>query len=93
VQNLLEKFKSAVIQPRLYVYQFFEDIRNHIDIQSCKTLNETNKERIYEHQAKLIDEFQKFESLCLEQTNVDSTSEFQTEPLWKSISSFRQQGF
>ncbi len=76
-QNLLEQFKSAVNQPRLYIYQFFEDIKNDIDIQSCKTLNETNKERIYENQAKLIVKVQEFESLCLEQVNVGSASDFQ----------------
>jgi len=76
-KNLLEQLKSAVNQPRLYIYQFFEDMRNDIDIQSCKTLNETNKERIYEHQTKLIIQVQEFESLCLEQVNVDNVNEFQ----------------
>ena len=76
-QNLLEQLKSAVNQPRLYVYQFFEDMRNDIDIQSCKTLNETNKEKIYEYQAKLIDKVQEFESLCLQKINADSASDFQ----------------
>ena len=76
-QNLLEQLKSAVNQPRLYVYQFFEDMRNDIDIQSCKTLNETNKEKIYEYQAKLIDKVQEFESLCLQKINEDSASDFQ----------------
>jgi len=33
-QNLLVQLKSAVNQPRLYIYQFFEDMRNDIDIQS-----------------------------------------------------------
>ena len=59
-QNLLEQFKSAVNQPRLFVYQFFEDMRNDIDIQSCKILNEANKERICEYQAKLIEKVQEF---------------------------------
>jgi hypothetical protein len=76
-QILLEKFRSAVNQPRLYVYQFFEDLRNDIDVQSCKTLNETNKERIYEQQAELISKVQEFESLCLEHVNVDSAIDFQ----------------
>jgi len=76
-QNLLEQLKSAVNQPRLYVYQFFEDMRNDIDIQSCKTLNDTNKKQIHEYQAKLIDKVQEFESLCLEKINVDSDSDFQ----------------
>ncbi len=79
VLNLLEQFKSAVNQPRLYIYQFFEDMKNDIDIQSCKTLNETNKERIYENQAKLIVKVQEFESLCLEKVKIDSDSDFQTE--------------
>jgi len=77
VLNLLEKFKLAVNQPRLFVNQFFEDIRNEIDIQSSKTLNDSNKERIYEHQAKLIAKVQEFENLCLEQVNVDSVNDFQ----------------
>ncbi len=76
-KNLLEQLKSAVNQPRLYIYQFFEDMRNDIDIQSCTTLNETNKERIYEHQTKLITQVQEFESLCLEQVYVDNVSNFQ----------------
>jgi len=76
-QKLLEQFKTAVNQPRLYIYQFFEDMRNDIDIQSCKTLNETNKERIYVNQAKVIVKVQEFESLCLEQVNVGSASDFQ----------------
>jgi len=75
--NLLEQFKLAVNQPRVYIYKFFEDMRNDIDIQSCKALNETNKEKIYEHQAKLIDKVQKYESLCLEQVNVINASDFQ----------------
>ncbi len=77
VQNLLEKFKLAVNQPRLFVYQFFEDMKNDIDIQSCIALNDSNKERIYEHQTKLVTAVQEFESLCLEQVNVDSVSECQ----------------
>jgi hypothetical protein len=76
-QNLLEQLKSAVNQPRLYVYQFFEDMRNDIDIQSCIALNETNKEQIHEYQAKLIDKVQEFESLCLQKINADSASDFQ----------------
>jgi len=76
-QNLLEQLKSVVNQPRLYVYQFFEDMRNNIDIQSCIALNETNKEQIYGHQAKLIDKVQEFESLCLQKINEDSASDFQ----------------
>jgi len=40
-------------------------------------LNDTNKEQIYEYQAKLIDKVQEFESLCLEKINVDSASDFQ----------------
>ncbi len=52
-------------------------MRNDIDIQFCKTLNETNKERIYEHQVELIIKVQEFESLCLKQLNVDSASDFQ----------------
>jgi len=75
-QKLLEQFKSAINQPRLYVYQFFENMRNEIDIQSFKALNETNKERIYEHQAKLIVKVQEFESFCLEQL-VDKANDFQ----------------
>jgi len=78
-QNLLELFKSAVNQPRLFVYQFFEDMRNDIDIQSCKILNEANKERICEYQAKLIEKVQEFESLCLEQVNIDTASDFQVK--------------
>ena len=77
--NLLEQLKSAVNQPRLYVYQFFEDMRSDIDIQSCKILDETNKERIYEHQAKIIAKVQEFERLCLEKVNVDSASDFQVK--------------
>ena len=77
VQSLLENLKSAVNQPRLYVFQFFEDLKNDIDIQSCKTLNETNKERVYEHQAKLINKVQEFESLCLEQINEESACDVQ----------------
>jgi hypothetical protein len=76
-KNLLEKLKLAVNQPRLFVYQFFEDIRNDIDTQSCIALNDSNKERIYKHQAELISTVQEFESLCLEQVNVDSVSDFQ----------------
>ncbi len=74
--NLLEQFKTAVNMPRLYVYQFFENMRNEIDIQSFKALNETNKERIYEHQAKLIVKVQEFESFCLEQL-VEKANDFQ----------------
>jgi len=40
-------------------------------------LNETNKERIYEQQAKLISKVQEFESLCLEQVSGDSANDFQ----------------
>ncbi len=64
--NLLEQFKTAVNMPRLYVYQFFENMRNEIDIQSFKALNETNKERIYEHQAKLIVKVQELKQILLD---------------------------
>ncbi len=76
-QNLLEQFKSAINHPSLYVYQFFEYMRNDIDIQSCKTLNDNNKELIYEHQAKLIIKVQEFERICLEQVNLNNASDFQ----------------
>ncbi len=50
---------------------------NYIDIQSCKALNETNKERIHKHQAELIVKVQEFERLCLKKVNVDNFSDFQ----------------
>ncbi len=57
--NLLAQFKSAINHPSLNVYQFFEDMRNDIDIQSY------NKELINEHQAKLIIKVQQFERICV----------------------------
>jgi len=78
LNSLLERFKSAVNQPRLYVFRFFDDLKNEIDIQFCKILNETNKvkmnEQIYEQQAKLIEKVQEFESLCSSQINEESMS-------------------
>jgi len=78
LNNLLEGFKSAVNQPRLYVFKFFDDLKYKIDIQFCKILNETNNvqmnEQIYEQQAKLIEKVKEFESLFSSQTNEENMS-------------------
>ena len=54
VQILLRQLKSAVEQPRLYVYQFFEKLKNGIDIQYQTELMVNNEERLLKHQALLI---------------------------------------
>jgi len=85
IRSLLEEFKLAVNRPRLYVIKYFEDLKNQIDIEFCKTLNEINnelveqqvKEEIYEKQSYLIEKVNEFESLCLKQINEDSEIEFQ----------------
>jgi len=85
IRSLLEDFKLAVNRPMLYVNKYFEDLRNQIDIEFCKTLNEINnelveqqvKEKIYENQAVLIEKVNDFESFCLIQINEDSAIEFQ----------------
>jgi len=80
LNNLLKGFKSALNQPRLYVFKFFDDLKNKIDIQFCKILNETNEaqtnDKIYEQQAKLIEKVQDFESLCSLQINEETLSDF-----------------
>jgi len=85
IKSLLEEFKLAVNRPRLYVFKYFEDLKNQIDIEFCKSLNEINnqlvqeqvKEKIYEKQADLIKKVNEFESLCLIKINEDSAIEFQ----------------
>jgi len=85
IKSLLEEFKLAVNRPRLYVIKYFEDLKNQIDIEFCKILNEINnelaeqqeKEEIFEKQAILIDKINEFESLCLIKINDDSEIEFQ----------------
>ena len=41
VQTLLNQFKSAVAQPRLYAYQFLEEMKNEIDIQCNKAMEKS----------------------------------------------------
>jgi hypothetical protein len=65
--------------PKLYVSEFFSDLKNEIDIEFYKNLNETNKERVNKHHVELIDKVQEFESLCLGQINVDSESDLQVK--------------
>jgi len=77
--KLLEEFKSAVYQPTIYIFEFFDDLKNKIDIQFCKILNETTEvqmnEKIYKQQAELIEKVQEFESLCSSQINEESMSD------------------
>jgi len=85
IRSLLEEFKLAINRPRLFVIKYFEDLKNQIDIEFCKTLNEINnelveqqvKEEVYKKQADLIEKVNEFESLCLIQMNEDCVSEFQ----------------
>jgi len=83
--KLLEEFKSAVYQPTLYVSEFFDHLKNKIDIQFCKILNETNKsqmnQQIYKQQAELIEQVQEFESLCFSQINEESISDHLNETI------------
>jgi len=83
--KLLKEFKSAVYQPTLFVSEFFDDLKNKIDIQFCKILNETNKsqmnEQIYKQQAELIEKVQEFESLCSSQINEESISDHLNETI------------
>ncbi len=77
--KLLEEFKSAVNQPTLYVSEFFDHLKNKIDIQFCKILNETNKSHMneqiyYQQQAELIRKVQELESLCSSEINEESMS-------------------
>jgi len=84
IKSLLEEFKLAVNRPRLYVFKYFKDLKNQIDIEFCKSLNKINnqlveeqvKEEIYEKQ-DLIKKVNEFESLCLININEDSAIEYQ----------------
>ncbi len=80
VQNLMKQLKTAKEQPRLYIYQYFEDLKNEIDIQCYKTLNETNKERMVEDQVMLIEKVEEFKSVCIkelsESVNEERASDF-----------------
>jgi len=83
--KLLEEFKSAVYQPTFYVSEFFDDLKNKIDIQFCKILNETDKsqmnQQIYKQQAELIEKVQEFENLCSSQINEESISDHLNETI------------
>ena len=68
VNSLLKRAEFAVEQPRLYVFQFFEDLRNQIDIGCQVALDESNQELMLKQQAKLIEKVQRVESYCLERT-------------------------
>jgi len=69
----------------LNVIKYFKDLKNQIDIEFCKILNDINnelveqqvKEEIYEKQAILIDKINEFESLCSIKINDDSEIECQ----------------
>jgi len=83
--KLLEEFKSAVYQPTIYIFEFFDDLKNKIDIQFCKILNETTEvqmnEKNYKQQAELIEKVQEFESLCSSQINEESMSDHLNETI------------
>jgi len=79
LQGLLKQLELAVKQPRLYISQYFDDLKNQIDIKCCQFLDETNRERVYEHQSKLIGKVNEFESLCLKHYNEDVIDRFHME--------------
>jgi len=85
LKNSLKEFKLAVNRPRLYVFEFFGDLKNKIDIQFCKILFETNNvqmnKEIYEQQAKLIEKVQEFESQCSSQINEENMSDHLNETI------------
>jgi len=66
VHSLLNQLKSAVDQPRIYLFEFFEDLRNQIDIACKIAMDESNKETMLEQQALLIERVKEFESACFE---------------------------
>ncbi len=65
VKLIYEKLKSAIDQPILYVYHFFEALKNEIDIHCQLKLNKKDQDQIYALQALLIDKVQQFESYCM----------------------------
>ena len=81
VQSLLKKLKTAVEQPRLHLYYFFELLKNEIDIQCQKTLDESNERRILQQQVVLIDKVKQFEDYCMselaEAVNEENARNFQ----------------
>ncbi len=66
VQILYKRVELAVEQPRLYVFQFFEDLRNQIDIVYQMALDDSNEEMMLEQQAELREKVKEVESYCME---------------------------
>ena len=62
-KSLFEQFKTAVGQPRLYVQQYFEDLKNEIEIQ-CQASDVSLEEKL-QQQARLIEKLKEFEGVSL----------------------------
>lgn len=64
VHILLEQLKSAAEQPRVHLFNFFEDLRHQIDIGCQSAMSKTNQGRMLDHQETLIAKVNEFERLC-----------------------------
>ena len=69
--NIDLELKAIIYNPRLYLANFFADIRNQIDTEchiylECQDLNVENKEQAVENQLVMIKEVDTFEKQCLD---------------------------
>ena len=67
VRSLVSQFRSAVEQPRIYAYQFFENLKNEIDIECQTIMDKSNQDRMLSQQAMLIDRVNQHQSACLDE--------------------------
>ena len=72
-KTLLKQFKTAIEEPKLYIFQFFECLKNEIDIECQTKLNDSNQEQVLEQQEYIIDKVNEIERFCLEEQNLTKT--------------------
>ncbi len=61
----MKKFKLALEQPRLYIFNHFEKLKNEIDIACQKKLESEDKQKHLDDQALIIEEVKSFEEACM----------------------------
>ena len=61
----LIQFKLALQQPRLYIFNHFEKLKNEIDIACQNKLESEEKQKHLDDQALVIEEVKSFEEACM----------------------------
>ena len=98
----LEKFKSSIQSSRLYLAEYFDKLRNEIDIEAEKCLNKSNQSKIKNdvqkstdqdtinsNRKQMLDEINSFEIKCFDNL-ANETLETVDEKLLQEVETFEK---